>query len=288
MNNTGTQTSLNHISLFIAALLGLFLLVGVSGCGGGGGGSDDDETPPIVNTVNNTVAGYYTGSASVKMADNTTALAIPDLQVFVQGSRIMAMGLLTDVANFVLYDITISSISGDSYTAVATVYKAGENITTADVTGTITEGTSLEGTFAGSGIANGTFSVTFDTAVNAKTTDLSTIANSSYRGAINASGIDLRLDINATGDVVSSAASSDAVKLAGCDVVTGSSLTAIVDENLYDLVFVLSGCDDATVDGTYTGLMTLSDDIMNAIINGFMSVSFSNGSFAGTAVFEKN
>ena len=280
MNNTSTQTPPNRFSLFTAALFGLFLMVGLVSCGGGGGGS---EPTPIVNTVNKTVAGYYTGSAAVKMADNFTALAIPDLRVFVQGSRIMAMGLLDDAANFVLYDIAISSITGTSYSAVATVYKAGVNIATANVTGTITEGTSLEGTFAGSGIANGTFTVAFN--ADAKMADLSVNVNPDYRGSINASGIDLRLEIDATGDVVSSASSTDAIILAGCDVVTGSSLTAITDENLYDLVFVLSGCDDATVDGSYTGLSSISDDLIQPLINGFIHFAFSNGSFAGTAVF---
>ena len=272
------------LSSFKALVMGLVFAMGVVSCGGGGGG-----TPvPIVNTVNANVAGYYTGTAAVKMTDNSTDLAIPDLRVMVHGSRILVMGLMTDAANFVLYDIAISSISGNSYTAVATIYKAAENIGTANVTGTITEGTSLDGAFSGIGIANGTFSVTYDTVVNAKTASLSVIANTRYRGPLNTGNIDIRFDIDATGNVISSFASTNAIKMADCNIGTGSSLTAKADGNLYDLVFVLSGCNDMTVNGSYTGLITIFDDTVQPAINGFMPAAFSNGSFAGTAVFNIN
>ncbi len=280
MNLTSKSLVNSPYSVLTIVLLSLISVVGLAGCGGGGG-NDDDE--PIVNTVNAQVAGYYTGSADVKMADNTTDLVISDLRVFVHGSRIMAMGLLTDAANFVLYDITITSIKNDKFEATATVYKAAVNIATVDITGTIVEGTSLSGTFDGSGIANGTFTVTYDVDVNAKVAGLGVIGGTRYRGPINASSIDLRFDIDATGNVISSFPSIDAVKLANCNVVTGSSLTAISDENLYDLVFVLSGCDDATVDGNYTGFITTYDSVSPPEPDGFMLVAFSNGSFAGIA-----
>ena len=272
------------LSFFKTLILGLVFALGVTSCGGG------SSTPPtpIVNTVNANVAGYYTGTAAVKMSDNSTALPISDLRVFVNGSRIMAMGLTTDATNFVLYDIAISSISGNSYTAVATIYKAAVNIGTANVTGTITEGSSIAGTFTGSGIANGTFSVTYDTVVNARTASLSVIASTRYRGPLNTGNFDIGFDIDATGNVISSFPSINGIKIEGCNIVAGSSLTAIAGGNLYDLVFVLSGCNDVTVNGNYTGLITIFDDTVQPAINGFMPAAFANGSFAGTAVFNIN
>ena len=284
MQTNTIKNRMYSLSFFETLILGLVLALGVTSCGGG----SSAPPTPIVNTVNANVAGYYTGTATVKMADDSTALPIPDLRFFVNGSRIMAMGLTTDATNFVLYDIAISSISGNSYTAVATIYKAAVNIGTANVTGTITEGSSIAGTFTGSGIANGTFSVTYDTVVNARTASLSVIANTSYRGPLNTAVSDLRLDIDATGNVISSFASTDAIKMAGCNVIAGSSFIAIADQNLYDLVFVLTGCNDATVNGSYTGLITVFDDTVQPAINGFMPAAFSNGSFAGTAVFNIN
>ncbi len=72
--------------------------------------------------------------------------------------------------------------------------------------------------------------------------------------------------------------------MAGCEYDTGSSLTAIAGQNMYDLVLVLSNCYDATVDGSYTGLATTIDDPDFPLPNNaFMPAAFSNGSFAGTA-----
>lgn len=271
-----------HPSYFLLAVtrlvLGLMFAIGLVSCG------SSSSAPPVVNTVNEAVAGYYTGTASVKMSDNTTALPIDDLRVFVNGSRIMAMGLTDDPANFVLYDIAISAIDGNSYTAVATIYKAAENIGSANVTGTINEGTSIEGNFAGNGIANGSFSVSYDNVVNAKTAGLHT----SYEGSLNTGFSNIGFDIDATGNVISTLSSINAIKFSGCSIVAGSTLIAIPDLNLHDLIFVFTGCDDATVNGTYSGLITTTDIASPFVSDAFMPTAFSNGSFAGTAVFEIN
>ncbi|MCP4277572.1 MAG: hypothetical protein GY779_14590, partial [Gammaproteobacteria bacterium] len=176
-----------------------------------------------------------------------------------------------------------NNITGNSYTGDVTLYKAGEYLATTTVSGTISEGTSLEGSFAGAGIGNGSFSVSYDSVVNAKTAGLSEIAGTRYRGPVNASITDQRFDIDAAGNIISSFASTNAIKMAGCEYVAGSSLTAIAGQNLYDLVLVLSSCDDTTVDGSYTGLATLIDDPVLSLDNRYMPAAFSNGSFAGTA-----
>lgn len=262
-------------------VLGLMFAIGLVSCG------SSSPAPPVVNTVNEAVAGYYTGTASVKMSDNTTALPIDDLRVFVNGSRIMAMGLTDDPANFVLYDIAISAIDGNSYTAVATIYKAAENIGSANVTGTINEGTSIEGNFAGNGIANGSFTVAYDNVVNAKSASLSVIGGGGirYGGDLNTGGSDIRFEFNADGSLLSTKVSIDAIKMSGCNLITGSSLAVVASQNLYNVEFVLGGCDDGTVDGSYTGLATIFDDV--TVTDGLMPIAFSNGSFAGTAIFER-
>ncbi|MCP4486331.1 MAG: hypothetical protein GY820_03290 [Gammaproteobacteria bacterium] len=280
MDNTSFKPGSNRAACAGLIFFGL-IVFGLPGCGGGGGSG---------NTVTADVAGNYTGSASVKMADNSTALEIADLRAFVYGSRIMAMGLLDNAASFVLYDIQISSISGSSYEAVATVYKAAEYLATANVSGNITAGVSLSGTFAGSGIANGTFSVAADEFANAGAAGLDVIGGASYKGPLNTGSSDLAFDIDADGNVESTATPINAIKMTGCALVADSKLTPIAGENLYDLVFVLSGCDDSTVNGTYTGLVTIFDNTnpSEPSVNGIMPAAFSNGEYSGTAIFGVN
>ena len=263
----------------------LLLVVLILPSCGGGSSESDDAGEPVVNTVTAEVAGYYTGTAAVKEADNSTDLSIDDLTVFVHGSRIMAMGRLSDPVNFVLYDIAISSITGDSFEAVATIYKAAVNIGTTNVTGTIDAGTGLTGTFEGSGIANGSFSVMLDMDINAQIADIEDIEGFRYDGGLNSGLTNFRFEFFTDGETISSQDSTDAVQLSGCDLISGSTLTAITEENLYVVDFIFTGCDDVTVDGTYTGLASTFDDLDQLTDDGLMPIAFSNGSFAGTAIF---
>ncbi|MCP4491559.1 MAG: hypothetical protein GY820_30270 [Gammaproteobacteria bacterium] len=147
---------------------------------------------------------------------------------------------------------------------------------------------SLSGTFAGSGIANGTFSVAADEFANAGAAGLDVIGGASYDGKLNTGFSFIKFDIDASGNVESTTSSINAIKMTGCALVEGSKLTPIANENLYDLVFVLSGCDDSTVNGTYTGLVTIFDDLAQPAVNGFMPAAFSNGEYSGTAIFGVN
>jgi asparagine N-glycosylation enzyme membrane subunit Stt3 len=131
----------------------LVLLAGmavVQGCGGGGSSS----TPPNANPT-----GYYSnnGTAMVKQADDMTDLSISDLQAMVSGNRIMMMS----AANNLLYDGTITSINQSSFSATFTIYDNGQNPVTASATGMITQGSSVTGTLSGTGLGNGTFSLTY-------------------------------------------------------------------------------------------------------------------------------
>jgi len=275
------NTPINHnknksLSLLAAIVLGLSALLGLQACGGGGGSSIPNADP----------AGYYTGTASVKQNDNTTPFEITDLQVMVNGTSIMAMS----VSNVILYDITVGDINGSSYTGAVTVYKDGILFTTTTVSGTITEGTGLTGTFVGSDIVNGSFTVAYDTRVNATDASLAIIGSTSYRGGYNASTVDLRIDIDATGNVVSSFASTDAVKFEDCNIVAVSTYSPVPNQNLYIVNFTFSGCTDGAVNGSYTGLMSVFDDLtlQTPLINGSMPLSFSNGNYAGTGNIELN
>jgi len=67
--------------------------------------------------------------------------------------------MMMSTANKLLYDGTITNISGNDFTAEFIIFTDGENPMTATARGTITEGSKIEGTLIGSGAGSGTFSL---------------------------------------------------------------------------------------------------------------------------------
>ena len=153
MKYTSTQNPLNRFSIVFAALLGLFLLVGVSGCGGGGGGSDDATPDQEAGGL------YKDGTANL----NGGALMLSDLRGFVHDNR----ALIFSVAGHLLFDGTVTDITEDEFTATVDVYEDGvltqPNVA---VTGMVTSQSQITGTISGTGNASGTFTLTFDMAYN--------------------------------------------------------------------------------------------------------------------------
>jgi len=92
-------------------------------------------------------------------ADGT--IPLDDLQAMVSGNRIMMLS----ATHKLLYDGTITSINGNSYTANFAIYSDGENPVQATASGTIISGASISGTLSGTGIGNdgsdGTFNLLY-------------------------------------------------------------------------------------------------------------------------------
>jgi len=141
MNKTIKNNILSSIVNSIFLFFSIFL---VSACSSGGGG------PAPVPDVD--MSGYYEGTATID------ALNVTDLQVVTDNSQL----IVTSVANDLLYVATITSISGNDFTASVRIYKNGLFERTATVTGTATAGSSMTGTISGSGAyTSGTFSLTY-------------------------------------------------------------------------------------------------------------------------------
>lgn len=114
-----------------------------------------------LGTINNDETaepkGYFTGSATV----NSTALT--DMTGMMYDNRLM---MFSPTAN-VLYDITFTDITVNDFTATATVYVNGDindagSQSSVSLSGTTDEAT-INGTFSGgSGLADGSFELTFD------------------------------------------------------------------------------------------------------------------------------
>ena len=241
-------------------------------------------TGTLTNDDNADPAGYYTGTGTVKQPDNSTNLVLSDLQALVYGNRIMLMS----VSQLLLYDMQSIVISGNSYTAVLTLYQNAAYVATVNVSGTLNEGVSLTGTLTGSGAGNGSFTVAYNATVNAKTASLVVIGNVNYDGKLNNGISAISFDVANNGNVTNTTVFSDAGKMSGCNFNTGSSLLPQAASNLYVATFVLTGCTDTNVNGSYTGLSTTFDNVLEGVSDGYMPTAFSNGTYSGTADFKKN
>ena len=194
-------------------------------------------------------AGYYInkGTASVDSGAGGT-IAIDDLQALVDGKRIMMLS----VAHELLYDGTITSISGSDFTANFTIYTGGKNPLTATASGTITAGSSITGILTGSGVGSGQFTLLYAT-----TNDQAAAMTRAWRGS--GGGFDVfGFTIDGAGELVhdktAGASPFDTCKMNG-------TVTPVSGTRLYSVDVELTDCDDLDVNGSsYTGLTTTRDE----------------------------
>jgi hypothetical protein len=63
--------------------------------------------------------------------------------------------------------------------------------------------------------------------------------------------------------------------LDGCDYDTGSAIQAIADINVYSVSLVLAGCDNALVNGSYTGFATTQSVADTLLVLGYSNANYS-------------
>ena len=236
------------------------LLVSLVGCGGGGGGTPTPTPAPIADA---NPTGYYdvTGTASVGGGSGGT-INISDLEAMVYNNRLMMMS----VVNNLMYDITISKITGNDYTGTATIYTDGQNpVANVPVTGTITTGSFITGTLTGTGAGNGTFNLTYANSNN-QISAISRIENTTNTtwGAVIGNGTKaFEFIINGAGSIV-----DDVNDVGGlfnlCQIATdvGQGAFAINGTNLYKVSVRVYGCANPAVNNTvYTGLIATRSQI---------------------------
>jgi hypothetical protein len=224
------------------ALLALVAGLVLHGCGGGGSSTPPPDADPT---------GYYSnnGTAMVKQqSDNTTDLSITDLQALVYDNRLMMMS----ATEALLYDISITSISENSFNGTAVIFIDGQNQAIATVSGTITQGSSITGTLTGTGVGNGTFSLIYATSNN-EVAALSRLANPDWTAPVGGSTTNLQLLIDDAGYAIEGTAVFSGVFNA-CSFT--ANLLTIPDTNMYTNDFTVAGCANADVGPNYTGLIT--------------------------------
>jgi len=244
-----------RFTYFPLMLLALFALV-LQGCGDGVRVLPPSDADPT---------GYYTNSGTASVSDGAGGtIDIGDLQAMVQGNRIMMMS----VAEKLLYDGTITNISGNDFTADFTIYSRGGDVNgatpmTTTANGTITAGSSITGTLTGSGVGSGPFNLTYALTDN-QAADIARIENvvgvnatwgGNIGGGVSAFPYEFILDNVG-------AITHDAITVGGlysnCEM--SGNIAPITDSRLYSVNVVLSECSSSSKDGTYIGLATSRTD----------------------------
>jgi len=262
-----------RFSPLLMIFLALFTLV-VQGCfhsssGGGKIGATPDADP----------AGYYdvrSGTASVGDGSGGT-LTITDLQGLVNGTRFIA---ISD-ANGLVYDGTITEINVNDFTATVSVFQDGTLITTAPVTGMITAGAKITGTLTGSGLGSGTFELIYALSNNTAAA-LSRVQNNVDEGWFDRVGggmaIGLAFAVDAMGSIAPGFSANDGV-FNQCVVDTGV-IAPVVGTSLYTLSLTLSNCNNATVNGDYSGLASTRTESTEPPVGDRLVSVISNSNFS--------
>ncbi len=234
-----------------------------------------------------TATGYYTGTADVKADNNTTNLNIPDLRAMVNGNRLMLMSL----GQQLLYDGTIT-ITGSNYSGSVTLYKSGARISTTPivVSGTITAGSKIAGTLAGSGAGNGTFDVLYNLSLNAQAASLARVVNTVTRSVWGGAFYQPYASDTATLFKISEEGGLEHFGISisgyfsGC-AVRGDKITPTPDSGIYLFNVIFDECDQLNLRNSYTGLSANLSTSMIPSIGDLMLIAFSNGESAGFAEF---
>lgn len=226
-------------------LLAIFIAVMLASCSHSSGGSTADADP----------TGYYSsGSATVNL-DQSTSTDISDLQALINDDRIMVMSM----SETILYDGTITSVKKNDFTANVTIYQAAQNIGTASISGTITEGSKISGTLTGTGLGNGSFEILY-AQNNEQESALSRIDDSN--GSLVWTSEDfMHFLIHSSGQIQDDTAPNSG-PFVDCFTSDGT-VTPIAGTNLYSFNLTLDLCNPSVV-GDYSGLATTtnSDNVL--------------------------
>ena len=256
MTSQCQTTRFPHLPMLLLALLALIL----QGCGDGVRILPPSDADPT---------GYYInkGTASVDNGAGGT-IAIDDLQALVDGKRIMMLS----IANELLYDGTITSITGNSFEADFTIYTAGKNPLTATASGTITAGSSITGTLTGSGVGSGQFTLLYAT-----TNDQAAAMTSAWLGSGGGFG-EFGFTIDGAGSLVHDESAGSGQLFLQCQM--KGTVTPVSGTRLYRVDVELKDCDDLDVNGaSYSGLTTTRDEsttddrLVYAVSNGTYTLS---------------
>jgi hypothetical protein len=239
---------------------------------------DDDDDGGGTSTYNADPTGYYSSGSATVNDDVMGSIQIDDLQAMIYNDRIM----IISVGQQLLYDGTINSINGNSFTASVSVYQSGQLLYSADIIDGLVEnsgGFQITGTLsgdAGNSLANGNVTLHF---ANNETASLSQIENDSNGNTWSSNDlIDIR--VTATGSI-ESVELSGVNQFAGCGISDGVispiSGTSLFDVTLTIVDSTIGGTCDSAALGEHTGFASAKPDNTSYIL----VMMISNGDVAG-------
>jgi len=243
-----------------------------------------DGMDSVAQTVTVTVVedanpvGYYDVSGTASVGDGSGGmLTITDLQGLVNSTRFIA---ISD-ANGLVYDGTITDINANDFTATVSVFQNGALVTTASVSGMITVGAKITGTLTGSGLGSGTFELTYALSNNTVAT-LSRVQNSDIEeGWFDRVGggvaIGLAFAVDELGSIRHGFTATDGV-FNQC-VVDSGTISPVLDTSLYTLSLTLSSCNNAAVNGDYSGLASMRTESIETPVGDRLVLVVSNLNF---------
>ncbi len=220
--------------------------------------------------------GYYNNTGFANVEDGTGGpIMINDLQAMVSGNRIMMMS----TANKLLYDGTITGISGNNFTADFTIYTDGENPINATGSGTISEESKIEGTLTGNGVGKGAFTLTYAQATEQQAADLGRIEERLWDGDL-AVGPDYAFNINAQGLLTHRfAAGLNVPVFDGCEI--NGTVIPISGSSLYEVTATLVNCDNSDVDTSVTNIYTgFAVSRTNSVVDDTLVLGLSSGVYS--------
>ncbi len=253
--------------------LSLLMLAVLPGCFW----ESDDPAPAPVPTPDANPTGYY-GNGTI-----SEITAASDFQALIYNNRIILFSWSKELT----YDGDIT-ITENNYTATVKVYKEGVKVTdAATITGTITEGSTIEGKITGTtgDLYNGTLLIDYadnngDSAMISKVKALS--VSGSPLGIFTELLNSVDISVDDAGTITHFTASATSY-LASCKSSSGT-IKEIPGTNLYHFTIVFLGCtDNEAVNGTYTGLGTTKTD---TFADDRFVVGFTNGSYSVIGDFE--
>ena len=244
-------------------------------------GTSYSGTGTITNDDNADPTGFYdAGSATIKNpADAANDIVLSDLYAIINNNRLMIMSL----SSVILYDATITAVSGNDFTATVKVYHGMDvfwNVAPpapieTTISGTITEGSQISGTIAGTGIGTGNFSLTY----GLSNANVAAVANvmKLWEGDVNTvvqGTFDLQI-INANGEI--DVGFSDAPNMGIFDRCQMSgTLTSVANTTVFTQTITMIGCRVPENDGDYSGLATttssMHDNLVFMLSNGTVSI----------------
>ena len=244
-------------SLRRSFLINLLVMVSavflLQACGGGGHGGAGATPPPAITASpgyfdNVTLAG---GADVFSDAGNTISLHIADLQGMVHGNQFT----LVSVANNLAYFATLTSLSGNNYTADVVIYQNNVPIENTTLSGTLVAGISIAGTFATSGTAygHGTFSLKYSSA-NTPVIDVSRIVKGWVNNTPGPPYVSLSsFQIDSAGVLQNTIAAGVGI-FTSCNI--SGNVAPIPSTALYQVSMTLSSCTTLAMNGSYSGLAT--------------------------------